>query len=727
MKKTLYSIVFILLFSAAGFAQTEQIDHYETVIYANDTWRYFIGSTEPETSWRDLSFHDNTWTEQDGAIGYGDGDDSQPEIEPCISLYLRKKFTITDTANIESLILHIDYDDAFVAYINDIEISRANISGEHPAHDQEANSLHEASIYQGGLPDAFEIDKGCLNPGDNILAIQVHNENAASSDMSSATYLTVGISDTSHDYRETPGWFKALTVFTSSNLPIVIITTENGADIPDEPKITANMKIIYNGPSERNHISDPANIYNGYIGIEIRGTYSARLPQKPYGVETRDAQGNNLNVPLLDLPEENDWILLANYNDKVFMRNTLAFHLFRKMGHYASGAHFCEVRVNGEYMGIYVLIERIKRDKNRVAIAKLDPDDNAGDSLTGGYIFKTDYFDETDSWKSNYSPFDRPGAEVYFVYHDPEPDELTSMQKAYIQNYVYAFETVLHGSNFDHPTEGYRSFINLYSFIDYFIIGEISRDVDAYKKSRYLYKDRDDRGGRLNSGPVWDYDWAWKNINECLVNATDGSGWAYKINECNCRPVPPAWMVRLLEDPYFADRLNTRYFTLRETILSEDYIFNYIDSIHSLLNEAQERHYEKWPILGINVGAPEVDYQPDTYQGEVDKFKAWISLRLSWLDNNMPGEFVHIKTNDLAQNITCRLFPNPASEIMYIEADIRIQQIEIYNSLGNLIKNIPGNNRYSIKTNVQDLNTGLYIARIKTETGEVITSRFIVQ
>jgi len=281
MKGNIFCTVLLLIFSTAVVAQTGQIDHYETVIYANDTWRYFIGSTEPETVWRERSFNDNTWSEQPGAIGYGDGDDSQPEIEPCISLYLRKKFTIIDTANIGSLVFHIDYDDAFVAYINDIEISRANISGEHPAHDQEANSLHEASMYQGGLPYAFEIDKRNLNPGENILAIQVHNENASSSDMSSATYLTVGISDTSHDYRETPGWFKAPTVFTSSNLPIVIITTENGADIPDEPKITANMKIIYNGPSERNHISDPANIYNGYIGIEIRGTYSARLPQKP--------------------------------------------------------------------------------------------------------------------------------------------------------------------------------------------------------------------------------------------------------------------------------------------------------------------------------------------------------------------------------------------------------------------------------------------------------------
>ncbi|UCH13728.1 MAG: CotH kinase family protein [Bacteroidales bacterium] len=727
MRGLLLSSVILLIIGSAGIAQTEQIDHYETVIHASDLWRFSIGDTEPDTNWRDLSFNDSLWTEQTGAIGYGDGDDSQPEIEPCISLYLRKKFTIIDTANIKTVIFHIDYDDAFVAYINDIEIARANISGEHPAHDQEADSQHEASMYQGGLPDDFIIDKGCLKPGDNIMAVQVHNRSATSSDMSSATYLTLGISDTSHAYRDTPDWFEPPKVFTSSNLPIVIITTENGVDIPDEPKITANMKIIHNGPSARNYLTDQANIYNGYIGIEIRGSYSARLPQKPYGVETRDSEGNNLNVSLLSLPEENDWILLANYNDKVFMRNTLAFHLFRKMGHYSSGANFCEVFVNNEYQGIYVLIERIKRDRNRVAIARLDSDDNAGDSLTGGYIFKTDYFDETDSWKSSYPPFDRPEAEVYFVYHDPEPDEITIQQKDYIQNFVYTFETVLHGNNFKDPAEGYRTFIDVNSFIDYFIIGEISRDVDAYKKSRYLYKDRDDRGGLLTSGPVWDYDWAWKNIAECLVDQTDGSGWAYRINDCNPRPAPPAWMVRLLEDDYYADRLHTRYFTLRETLLSENYIFNYIDSIHSLLDEAQERHYDKWPILGINVGAPEVDYQPDTYQGEVDKFKAWISLRLSWLDNNMPGEFIHTDIDKPVQNITYRLFPNPVKDILYCEASKQIRQIEVYNSTGSLVKNIIVNNKYSVKIPVQDLNPGIYVARAKTNTKEVITGRFIIE
>jgi len=121
----------------------------------------------------------------------------------------------------------------------------------------------------------------------------------------------------------------------SSDLPLVVITTKAGETIKNEPKITADMKIISNGEGIRNYITDPGNIYSGKIGIEIRGRYSASLPQKPYGFETRDAAGNNLNVSLLGMPAENDWVLIANYNDKSFLRNVVAFEIFKKMGHYA--------------------------------------------------------------------------------------------------------------------------------------------------------------------------------------------------------------------------------------------------------------------------------------------------------------------------------------------------------------------------------------------------------
>jgi hypothetical protein len=168
------------------------------------------------------------------------------------------------------------------------------------------------------------------------------------------------------------------------DIPIVVIETNGGFSIPDEPKINAHMKVIDHGPGQLNFISDSGNIYDGNVGIEIRGAYSASLPQKPYGFETRNEASENLNVPLLGMPVENDWILLANYNDKSFLRNSLAGQIFRSMGHYAPRTRHCEVIVNGSYDGIYVLTEKIKRDKNRVDIARLLQGNN---SLHRNHLF----------------------------------------------------------------------------------------------------------------------------------------------------------------------------------------------------------------------------------------------------------------------------------------------------------------------------------------------------
>ena len=172
-------------------------------------------------------------------------------------------------------------------------------------------------------------------------------------------------------------------VFTSSNLPIFVINT-NGQTIVNEPKIIVDLGIIYNGEGVRNNITDPFNHYNGKIGIEIRGASSQQYPKKQYGFETWDSSGEEIDVSLLGLPEESDWILYAPYADKSLMRNVLAYSLSNKIGRYASRSRFCELILNGEYMGVFVLFEKIKRDKHRVDISKLTEADTTGDALTGG-------------------------------------------------------------------------------------------------------------------------------------------------------------------------------------------------------------------------------------------------------------------------------------------------------------------------------------------------------
>jgi hypothetical protein len=516
--------------------------------------------------------------------------------------------------------------------------------------------------------------------------------------------------------------------FESTNLPLIVINT-NGGIIVDDPKITANMKIIYNGYSQRNYATDPGNIYDGFVGIEIRGSYSATLPQKPYGFETRDSLGNNLSVPILNMPAENDWVLIANYNDKTFMRNTLAFDLFVKMGHYQPHTQICEVILNDEYQGIYVLTEKIKRDKNRVSISKLTATDTSGDDLTGGYIIKIDNPDgtDTDYWYSKYEAIDCPGTGRYpfFVYSYPKPEDIVNPQKQYIQGFVSSIDSILRSPNWADSLEGYRAYLDVESFIDYSIVGEVSRNVDTYKKSAFFYKDKASIDNRLHAGPVWDFDWAWKNINECEVNVTNGSGWTYLISSvCRSWPVPPGWMVKLLQDTNFTNELHTRYSRLRETILSEEYVNQYIDSIHTLVEEAQTRHYQKWPILGINVGTPEIDAQPTTYDGEITKFKNWISMRLTWLDANMPGRDLQ-DTGVQDRGTTPKYFmlfqnhPNPFNPATVINYELPVTShvvIKVYDLLGReaaiLVNEVKSAGYHSVDFSASALTSGVYFYRI---------------
>lgn len=707
-----------------NFGQSIQVDHYETVIYATDTWRYFPGNSDPGSSWKAISFNDSSWQEGEGGIGYSDNDDNTV-ISAVISLFMRIRFNVEDTSKIKDVLFHMDYDDGFIAYINEIEIARAGLTGNPPAYDASATN-HEAE----GTPVGFPADRSVLVNGENILSIEVHNAGITSSDMSAIPYLSFGMADSTITYRSVPEWFQQPITFSESNLPIIIIETENRIAIPDEPKVTAHMKII-NHASGINNVTDAATDYDGQIGIELRGTYSQRLPQKPYGLETRDSLGENNNVSIMGMPVENDWILLANYNEKTFVRNSISFDMFRKMGHYAPRSRLCEVMLNDSYDGIYLFTEKIKRDNDRVDIARLDPDDNAGDSLTGGYIFKIDYYSATDSWLGNYSPIDYPGAAVHYVYHDPSADELTSQQKNYIQSFVNTFETVLYSNNFKDPADGYPKYLHVPSFIDYFIIGELSRNVDAYKKSRFYFKDRNDNGGLIHSGPVWDFDWAWLYlIDGCpYFDATNGSGWAYRIDECGPTPSPSGWMVRLMQDDQFVDAMYTRYFQLRETFLSNESIHHYIDSVAELVSEAQVRHYDRWKILGMDVGAREHPPIPDTYAGEIDRLKEWIDKRLTWLDANMPGKFIASGIDNnmrLSENILIRLFPNPATNDIYVESDRVIRQVSIYNTSGVMEKMAGPDNRHTYHLDVSNLPVGLYIMKVTFEDNSLKTMRFVV-
>jgi spore coat protein CotH len=404
------------------------------------------------------------------------------------------------------------------------------------------------------------------------------------------------------------------------------------------------MGIIYNGEGVRNYMTNPYNNYRNNIGIELRGSTSQSFPQKSYSIETRDVFGVEHDTVVLGMPAENSWILYAPYDDKTCLRNTMTFDIVNKSGRYASRTKFCELVLNGQYQGIYVWMEKIKRDGNRVNISKLEVADTTGDNLTGGYIFKIDKptgEGGNDGWNSTYQP--ATGKYIHFLYEYPKDSDIVTPQKNFIKAYVDSFEVALKAANFADPVNGYRKYMDVNSFIDYFIVNEVSRNVDGYRLSTFLYKDRASNGGKIFIGPVWDYNIAWWNANYCSGNLS--TGWAYNFNSvCNDTYMVPFWWAKLIQDTNFKNSLKCRWTELRQNVLSISALYSYIDTVASQLNEAQARHFVKWPILGVYTWPNPTPYAT-TYAGEITAIKNWIQSRMNWLDANMPGNLSYPVVN----------------------------------------------------------------------------------
>ncbi|MFN5170914.1 MAG: CotH kinase family protein [Cyclobacteriaceae bacterium] len=709
----------LLIFTLAAPAFSQPVDHWETVVYDSMFWRFRPGTSDPGANWFTPSFSDNSWAQGRGGFGYGDGDD-RTTISPVMSVFLRRKFSISNRSKIVKVVLHVDYDDGFIAYLNGTELVRGTMPAGPVGFNQSSAGFHEAQLYQGIAPAGYELTESqlaLLVQGENTLAVQVHNENIGSSDLTARVFLSVGVSDASFTYLPTPDWFVPPLSFQSSNLPIISINT-NGQTIQDENRIVADMGIIDNGVGQPNRISDPFNTYEGKISIEIRGESSQMFPKKSYRVETVDANGNPINVALLGMPAENDWVLYAPYTDKTMLRDVLAYDLGRALGSYAPRTRFAEVVLNGEYMGVYVLIEKIKRDRNRVAIAELEPGDLAGDALTGGYILRVDKWDGNDypAWTATPTP-QLPGEEdKRFQYHDPKGGDMAETQRTYIREYIRQFQSALTSTGFSNPATGFMRLLDVPDAVNFILINEIGKNIDAYVFSTYLYKERDSRGGKLHLGPLWDFNLAFGNVNY-LANAQFAPGWMWNDQ------YRMYWFRRMVQAPMFAAELKCRWQSLRGGFFTDQYMVAKIDSLTSLLTEAQVRNYQRWPILGTYVWPNQ--FIGDTYEQEVNFLKNWLLTRLAYMDAEMPGDCGLITSVADEPGGGTVVWPNPFSTEVHVEHLVDAVQLDVLDSYGRLVGSMPlpaGG-----PWDGSRLASGVYVARVRYADGRMAYQRLVKQ
>lgn len=519
-------------------------------------------------------------------------------------------------------------------------------------------------------------------------------------------YTSGTLSNWNLKFSNTPSPFIA---FTNSNLPLVLINT-NGQLIQDDPKIDATMQII-NNTNGINSLTDTPSMTTN-IGIEFRGQSSMGVAKKSYGITTRDVNGVDTNLSIFGMPAEEDWVLIANYNDKTLIRNALAYELARQSGRYASRTQFCEVFINGQYRGVYNFGEKIKRDNNRVNIAKLEPNENSGEDLTGGYIIKIDKENWGDaSFTSPYSPINSyNGQTIKYIYEYPKSDEISNEQKLYIQDYVINnFESKLNGTNFTDPSLGYRPYIEETSFMDYFFINEISKNIDGYRISTFMHKNKN---GELVMGPVWDYDLAFRNADYCEGELY--TGWAFQFPCGYDGYQPPFWWTKFFQDDYYCHDMHNRWVNYRQNIFATSHIMNLVDTMSNQLQSAQVRNFQKWNTMGRYIW-PNPSPIPATYAEEISSMKTWITNRLDWLDGNLPNPQV-AGLDDLSDVNWVSINPNVIENKelhLVLSSSMNEYQIQIFDTRGNNVLNYQNTQNDSENIiEVNNLQSGIYFCKI---------------
>lgn len=512
----------------------------------------------------------------------------------------------------------------------------------------------------------------------------------------------------------------------TSDLPIIHITTS--APIEDAEKVNGRMTIINRSSSGLNSSLDTTYVLNEKIGIEFRGSSSQTFPKKGYGLEVRNEEGEDKDVSIFTWPEESDYVLFASYNEKSFLHNVLTMILANQMGMYAPRTRYVELVINGSYEGLYVLMEKIKRDKGRLDIAKLDPDENTGDDLTGGYILKIDKFTGSVDYvfQSKYKSY--RGKNIYYQLDTPK--EPSQEQKQYIKTYVDAFEDRFYTSFYTDPVLGYRPMMDVPSFVKYFIISEVARNMDAYRISSFMYKDKDSKDPRLKMGPIWDFDIAYGNADYCEGNRSDL--WAYKFNDIcpNDEFQVPYWWEKLVLDPYFIREVRQEYSLQRsEGVLSPGFLHASIDSLAQEISVAQAHNFQKWPILGTYVW-PQPNPIANSWQQEVNELRSWLDRRLKWLDAQwlIPTPVHNLASSDVI------LSPNPSLNLSAVNIQglpVDEYQFDLFSSSMNLVIRSPkihvarDQNLGEAFTNVDNLLPDFYIVKAQG-TKNVYYLRLIV-
>lgn len=523
----------------------------------------------------------------------------------------------------------------------------------------------EFSQASGTFVDSFMLELSCPTPDaeiyytlDGTEPVQKKGRGVASSRYAGPLRITGSVEVMARAYhadiepsplvsRSYLGLSSSVTSF-SSNLPIIIVDTGR-QNVRTSGFTPVNAAFIDVGVRRRTQITDTPD-YVGRGGLRNRGSSSQNFPKKQYAFETWDLDGEDKNVSIWGFPAESDWILYgpAQY-DRALISNALAYELSNQAGRYAVRTRFCEMYLNtndrlvsdNDFIGLYIFMEKISRGAERVAVERLYPWDSTEPRISGGYALSIDRAGDGSFSTSR-------GRNLNYVY--PKGEDITKKQTAWIRAYFNQFESALYGSNFKDPQRGYARYIDVDSFVDHHLLNLLPLNVDAFRLSGYMFKKR---GGKLELGPVWDFDRA--------LNSTDGrddraESWSGGGGGTDF--LTYGWFAQLFNDPHFWMKLIDRWFELRDSVYSLENLNATIDSMVDDISEAQPRNTQRWGQYGPRYGS---------FAGEITALKNWLELRANWIDRQFiyPPVFSQVTSPEGTELLVTLENPNSSGTIYY--------------------------------------------------------------
>jgi spore coat protein H len=416
-----------------------------------------------------------------------------------------------------------------------------------------------------------------------------------------------------------------------SHLPLVLIQT-GGQSITQEVEVVVSLSVIDNEGGHNHLDSTPA--FSTESQIKIRGNSSSRFDKKQYRLTFVNSATDLTHraIKVMGMPADAEWVLNGPFLDKTCLRNYLMYNLSGELMDWAPNVRYCELFMDGVYRGLYLMVESVKVSKHRVQVTKV-----SDKTFATGYLVERERINDTRAPMDNFGTYSkRTLNELGIAY--PGATTITAEREEYVRQDIGRFEKALYSLDYDEPGKSYRNFIDVQSFIDYYLLNEFSMNIDGGNLSTYAHKSL---RGKLIMGPVWDFN----NCFNCYEY------YLLPINELYI--TSKSWYVMLFRDERFTEEVIARYHLLRKGVLSDENILKIIDDTVAFLGPAIERNDTVWGYsyddgwldpyeLGTSGSSPErekiplsYDRNPADYQQAVQQLKDCMLERGRFLDEHI--------------------------------------------------------------------------------------------